>query len=372
MHATGFVYFTFVSFFCVLVPYFQHVFHFFEQPLMNSTKPISAPFILALAGLFASVLLGPSSLHAQSSTGNQSVFSFLKLPATARAAALGANHVSLQEANGLLFLSNPAYLNEDSHARLDFSYLNHLSDINMAAGGGAYHSERAGTFAIGLRVVNYGDMRRLGEDGRDEGNFSANDMAFTAGYARPLLENLRVGGAAHLIYSGYGNFSSSALAFNLGIYYFYEALDLHIGGVVEHLGRQLSTFNNRHESMPVDVRLGLSRRLNHVPLRLHLTFHNLHVWDMENAQDEGSSPDFSTNLMRHAALGGELLLSENITFRLGYDHNQNQDLKVNTRLDTAGLSYGLGIDYRAFTFDFSRTSFSDLGMLTRIGVQTRL
>lgn len=338
---------------------------------MITSKLASLPFILAFLVL-VSTATGYTDAQAQSSNSSESVFKFLKLPASARAAALGGNHVSLPEADGLLFLSNPAYLNERAHGQLDFSYLNHLSDISMGAAGGAYHHKRLGTFALGLRVLDYGDMRQSGETGLDEGSFSANDMAFTAGYARPLLENLQAGASAEFIYAGYGNYSSSALALNLGLYYYYEALDLHMGGVIEHVGTQLSTFGGSNESMPVDVRVGLSRRLEYVPLRVHLTLHNLHAWDAENAQDDGESPSFSANLMRHAALGGELLLSENVVFRLGYDHARNQDLKVNTRLDTAGFSYGLGIDYRAFTFDFSRSSFSDLGMLTRIGVQTRL
>lgn len=339
---------------------------------MTPPKLLPVYFILTAFLFFAPGLTENSTVVAQSSNNSESVFKFLKLPASARAAALGANHVSLPDAQGLLFLSNPAYLSEASHAQMEFSYLNHLSDISMGAAGGAYHHESLGTFALGFRVVDYGDMRQTDEAGLDQGSFSANDMAFTAGYARPLLRNLRAGATAEFVYAGYGDYSSSALALNLGLYYYYEALDLHIGGVVEHMGTQLSTFGGTNESMPVDVRLGLSRRLEYVPLRVHLTMHNLNNWDMENAQDEGESPSFSSNLMRHAAIGGELLLSENVALRLGYDHARNQDLKVNTRLDTAGFSYGLGIDYRAFTFDFSRSSFSDLGMLTRIGIQTRL
>lgn len=339
---------------------------------MTSPKLAAPSFILALAFLLGAAGTGSMQLQAQSSNSSESVFKFLKLPASARAAALGGNHVALPGADGLLFLSNPAYLNEDSHAQLGFSYLNHLGDVSMGAAGGAYHHERLGTFALGLRVLDYGDLRQAGETGVDEGSFSASDMAFSAGYARSLLQNLRAGAAAGFVYAGYGRYSSSALTLNLGLYYYYEALDLHVGGVVEHLGTQLSTFGGRNESLPVDVRLGLSRRLQYVPLRLHLTLHNLHAWDMQNPGDEGSTPSFSENLMRHITFGGELLVSENVSFRLGYDHARNQDLKVNTRLDTAGFSYGLGIDYRAFTFNFSRNSFSDLGMLTRIGVQTQL
>ena len=335
----------------------------------SSLQPLN-PVLLMLLGALLLLTAAPQSL-AQTS-GGDAAYRFLMLPGSARAAALGGNHVALKDAGAALFLANPAYLNESSSGNLSLTWLNHISDVNMGVASAAWHYEPAGTFALGVRFINYGEIRRASETGQDLGSLSASDLAFTAGFGRVVAPNLHAGVAASFIHSGYDSFSSSAVAVNAGLWYYWESARLNVGAVVANLGTQLSTFDGRTENLPLDIRLGFSRRLEYVPIRLNLTLHSLDRWEMPLTLDEGESPDFTTNLLRHMIFGAELLFSENFHVRVGYDHFTNQDLKVNTRLDTAGFSFGAGIQFRGFVFDFSRSSFSDLGGVTRIGIQTWL
>lgn len=337
-----------------------------QKSLLFSLKPV----LLLLA---AAVLLLPAAVPAYAqSSGGDAVYRFLLLPGSARTAALGGNHTALPDADAALFLANPAYLHAENSGNLSLSWLNHISDVNMGVASAAWHYEPVGTFAVGVRFINYGEIRRTSETGQDLGTLSANDLAFTAGLGRTLAPNLRVGAAASFIHSGYDTFSSSAVAVNAGIWYYWEGARLNIGAAVANLGTQLSSFDGRSESLPPDIRVGVSRRLEYVPIRLNLTLHSLDRWEMPLALDEGETPGFSTNLLRHMIFGAEILFSENFHVRLGYDHFTNEDLKVNTRLDTAGFSFGAGIQFRGFVFDFSRSSFSELGGVTRIGIQTWL
>ncbi len=309
---------------------------------------------------------------AEASNNGDSVYRFLELPGSARTAALGGNHVALNNPDATLFFANPAYLNADSHGNFGLSYLNHVTDVNMGFVSGAWHFDNIGTFAAGVRFINYGEMRRADAAGTDLGTFSANDLALTIGYARELAANLQLGLAGTAVYSSYGDFSSTGLAMNAGLYYFWEELNMNIGGAVTNIGYQVSRYDGRNEPLPLDIRLGISRRLEYVPLRLNVTLHSLDRWDMETFRDEGESPTFASNLFRHLTFGGEIMFSENVHVRVGYDHLTNEELKTSTRLDSAGFSYGVGIRYRGFKFDVSRNSFSDLGGITRIGIQTFL
>ncbi|MCC5934542.1 MAG: type IX secretion system protein PorQ [Candidatus Cyclonatronum sp.] len=331
--------------------------------------PLKQVLLLFAAAL---LLLPAASPGFAQNAGGDAVYRFLLLPGSARTAALGGNHAALPDADAALFLANPAYLNAQNSGNLSLSWLNHISDVNMGVASTAWHYEPVGTIAMGVRFINYGDIRRTSDTGQDLGSFSANDLAFTAGLGRTLAPNLRAGAAASFIHSGYDTFSSSAVAVNAGIYYYWESARLHIGAVVANLGTQLSSFDGRTENLPLDIRLGFNRRLEYVPIRLNLTLHSLDRWEMPLALDEGETPGFSTNLLRHMIFGAEILFSENFQVRLGYDHFTNEDLKVNTRLDTAGFSFGAGIQFRGFVFDFSRSSFSELGGVTRIGIQTWL
>ncbi|MCH8567051.1 MAG: type IX secretion system protein PorQ [Balneolales bacterium] len=338
---------------------------------MRTTSIFMRPAILRLFLLLLPVMTLLPVVTLAQQNGN-SVYRFLQLAPSPRTAALGGIHVSLPNADASHFTANPAYVNEDTHANIAFSYLNHIGDVNMGFASSAYHLKGIGTLAASLRFINYGEIRRADEAGNDLGSFSANDLAFSAGLSREVIPNLRIGAAGNFIYSGYDAFSSTAVALNAGLYYYFESAGLHIGAAVTNLGYQISAFDNYRENLPADVRIGVSRRLEYVPIRFSLTAHSLNRWNMETFRDQGEEPSFMDNMLRHITIGAEIMFSDNVHARIGYDHFTHEELKVNNRLDTAGFAFGVGINIRGFGFEFSRSSFSDLGGITRIGIQTYL
>lgn len=298
------------------------------------------------------------------------VYRFLQTPSTPHAAGLGGNVVSLPETDANAFMINPAYLNEMQHRLIGISYLNYITDINQGVASGVYDVQNYGTFGFGIKYLDYGDFTRTDATGEELGSFRSYDVSITGGWGYPVADNLQAGVSLHSIFSSYDTFSSSALAVSAGLLYTIND-QTHAGLTINHLGRQITNFDQETEPLPLDIRAGISRRLSHLPLRLNLTFHSLDQWDMPVHQDE-EDPGFVSNLFRHLNIGGEFLFTENVNLRIGYNHRQHEELKADNRIDLAGFGIGLGIKISQFRFDYSRTNYSDVGALNQISVQMRL
>lgn len=240
----------------------------------------------------------------------------------------------------------------------------------MAFVSGAYHMNSIGTLGAGIRYVGYGEITGATADGVERGTFQPFDLEFTTTLSRPYNDDLQYGSSLSIIHSSYDIYSSTAVALSLGAVYTFDERTV-AGFSLRNAGAQLTAFNDRKERLPLDLRLGITRSLEYLPFRLSLTAHSLNQWKMNTMSDE-ESPNFADNIARRLIIGGELLLSENVHFRLGYNHFLSQELKTTNRLDLAGFSLGLGVQIRRFHFDVSRSSYSEIGGLTQLSIQTRL
>ncbi len=298
------------------------------------------------------------------------VYRFLQTPGSPHASGLGGNVVSLPDTDVSSFMINPAYLNEGQHRHIGIAYLNYISDINTGVASGSYHIQDYGTFGIGIKYMDYGNFTRTDAGGQEGGSFQAYDFALTAGWGYEIAEDLRTGVNLHSIRSSYDRYTSSALALSFGLHYTLND-QTHAGLTLNHLGRQITYFDERNEPLPLDIRAGISRKLTHLPLRLSLTLHSLNQWEQRVHPDD-ESPGFTSNLFRHLNFGGEFIFTENFQVRLGYDHRQHLEQKSDNRIDLAGMRFGLGLNVNRFRFDFSHNNFSDIGGLTQLAVQMRL
>ncbi len=318
--------------------------------------------ILAVLLLFTGL---SATTHAQ--IGNNEVFGFLKIPASARTAALGGNHVSLDQGSTSLFTVNPAYLSQTSHKVLSVSYLNHLSDIYLATTDFSYHLDNIGTVATGIRFVNYGDFTRTDSDGQEHGSFSSYDFSWSTAIARPVFDLMQGGLGIQVISSRYDTFQSTAIALFGGLHYSFNNDYTHAGISFWNLGLQLTKFDETGEDLPFTITAGITHRLQHLPLRFNLALHSLNRWELPVFDDE-EDPGFTGHLFRHARMGLEILFSENVNLRIGYDRLKNEELKTDRRIDLSGAGIGLGIGFSDFKFDVSRTSYSETGGLVQLSI----
>lgn len=294
-------------------------------------------------------------------------FGFLRLEPSARAAALGGSFSAVygDDVNALFY--NPALLNEDMHGALSVSYLNHLSDINAGFLAYSRHYEQIGSIGAGLRFMGWGELQGADEQGNRTGTFSASDVALTVGAARTYAENWQYGVNAHLIYSSLDDVSASALAADVGVLYRLPDQQLTLSAAVTNLGVTLNSFGATKDELPMDVRIGLTKRLRYLPLLVSVMGYNLH--DMDRLSETASTLD---DVLAHLALGGEFQFGSAFNVRVGYNHRRHEELKTKSRLDLAGFGMGFGLKITRFNFDYAYNSWSENGGLHQLTVRTVL
>jgi len=326
--------------------------------------PVRRFLLCFLALLVLCVLVLPARAQPGGLTG----FSFLRLEPSARAAALGGAFSALygDDVNGLFY--NPALLNERMHRSLSLSYLNHVADLNMGFLAYGHHRDGWGSFGAGLRFLSWGELQGADENGTLTDTFGAADVALTLGFARALDDRLRYGINAHAILSSVDAYRASALAADLGVLYDLADQLLTLSASLHNLGVTTSSLGDRRDRLPLDLRLGLAKRLRYVPLLLTVTGYNLQA----PGQDLPDGANALGAVMHHLTLGGEFQFSEAFNVRFGYNHRRHEALKTKSRLDLAGFGIGFGLRITRVRVDYALNSWSSFGRLHQFTVRTVL
>jgi hypothetical protein len=290
------------------------------------------------------VLACSFAVHAQTPVG----YDFLRTFVGARPAAMAGAFVAVPgDLHGLNY--NPAGLAQLTRRQGSLTYLNHLLDFN--SGFIAYAQPVSkGAVAAGLHFFDYGKFDGKDENNLPTGEFGANSMVFSAGYAREVARNLALGVSGKYIRFGIENFSSSAVATDVGLLFSVPAKMLHFGLGVFNLGTVTSAFIDSKDNLPMSLQFGLAKKLEHLPLFLTAA--------LVKFRDE--SLDFR--------IGGEFTLREQLFLRFGYN-SVGKDQKVSsgsTGDNLAGFSLGAGIQLRKFDVDYSYSAFGEVGALNRI------
>lgn len=289
---------------------------------------------------------------------SQTTYEFLRLDTSPRAAAVAGSFVANSDDPNVIFY-NPAGINLLSSTPVSFSFLKHLMDINSASLALSKEYEELGRFSLGIKYINYGEFTKATSEGTKTGNFGAGDVAFIVGYGNELGENFYYGANAKFIYSGIADYSSTALAVDLGLLYTLPNDNWNFGFSVLNLGTQLSKYIDTSEDLPLDIRLGFSKRLEKVPFRFFWSFNKLN-------EEEGSFFD----RFKQITFGGEFKLGQSLNLRFGYDTEKRKDLKIGTTAGLAGFSLGLGFNVATYTVDYSFSSMGSIGALHRFGIST--
>lgn len=286
---------------------------------------------------------------------------------TARIAATGGFSAALTSDDPGSFFANPALLRRSMHDMLSITYLNHVAGISAGTVAYARQIDSLTTGAIGVRYLSFGTTDRTDELGMKSGTFGASDIDFSIGGSRRTKSGLRYGLNAHFLVTSLDGESASALSFDGGLLYEAPSRGLTIGLSVNHLGFVMSSIGASDNRLPVDLRLGISKKLAHTPLLLSVSFYRLN--------ELGEAPDDLTEfarLMYHVILGGEFQFSRNFQLRVGYNFRRHDELAVKSRLDFAGVSTGFGLLISKIGIDYAFSSWSSIGGLHRFTVRTSL
>lgn len=306
----------------------------------------SAPF------LFLILILSIVSVNAQNT------YEFMRLDMSARAGALAGSFVTNSDDPDVIFY-NPAGLDLLQGQPVSFSFVKHLLDINLASLSYSQNFEDIGRFGAAVKYINYGTFTKADEFGNKIGDFSAGEVAFLVGYANALDENFYYGVNVKYIYSSLAQYSSSAIAGDIGLHYAVPSAMMDIGFAVLNLGSQINYYINTREKLPLDMVVGISKRLANLPVNLSLDFHKL------NEQRD----DFFQKL-KAFTIGAEFNLSKVLRLRFGYDNEKRSELQVGTTAGIAGFNAGFGAIISGYTFDYGFSSLGTIGSINRISIGT--
>lgn len=300
------------------------------------TKSISSLFI---------VLITITNLTA----GDRPGLAFLNTEMSARGASLaGAMVAKRGEVHGLFH--NPASLSGVNDVSWSANYVNHLLDIG---GGNLMMAKKfeSGTFGLGLASMDYGSFNRLDDRGNDlGGNFSASDLLLSLGFSREISTSLSLGSNIKWANSNIDEYSANAIALDAGFIFYQAERDLSIGGGIFNLGKS-TAFIDRSDPLPTNFRLGITKLLAHLPLRVNaegiwLTYGNWKV-----------------------LASGEIVLSPNVSLILGLSSNR-LDLDTSSLGEDffSGGNIGLGVTMGKWRIDYALSSYGGAGLIQRFGL----
>lgn len=309
-------------------------------------------------------MLIPATILAQ---GGESAFNFLRLPYSSRAAALGGSNISVIEDDLSMAMHNPALLINVSDKTIDLSFMTYMSGSKVA--GAAFNKtfgERS-SGAVAARYIDYGTFDGYTQDNIFTGTFRAMDIELSFMYCYLLSEHWSGGVSGKFIYSQYESLNSLALGVDLGLNYYNQDIDFSASLTFKNLGGQVMTFEEKHEIMPIDIQLGLTKRLSHAPILLSVTFVDLHRWrstDFYNA--DGSKDNFGELLLKHIILGADVLIGNNFYASIGYNYRISRELSTGKGLTGFSLGAGLHINKVKFGASFSQLHTSSSSLLFNI------
>lgn len=289
---------------------------------------------------------------------SRTVLNFLRLPVSAHVAALGGDNITLQDDDASLLFHNPALLMGVTDGSLGLDMMTYMQGSVAAAASYSQRCGERGSWAASGRFVNYGEMKETTYTGEQTGTFSAKDIAVGGTFAYDLTNHISGGITGKLVTSYIGQYNSLAAAVDLGLCYYDQEHEWSIGIVARNLGGQLTAYEDDFEPMPLDLQVGVTKRLVGSPLRFSATLVRLNDWQY--------------GLGKHLVLGADLLLSPQFYVSAGYNPLRAHEMKITSgdgeSSHGAALSFGGGLQLERFKLNvaYSRIHVSSPSLVANI------
>lgn len=284
-------------------------------------------------------------------------YNFLNITSSSRIYGLGGVNITTVDADDIFTTDqNPALLGPEMSMNIGLNYMNYVGGSNFAGVQFAHSAGEHAAWSAGIQYFGYGSIKGTDESGNFTGDFSPKDISFSGSYSHDFSDRLRGAFRVKMLYSSYEQYSAWALATDLGINYLDQDRGLSLSAVVANLGGQIKRFNETYDRLPVDIRLGLTKELDNLPLRLSVTAWNLTKWQLPyyDAGDgtSGTGPtlkqSFSSNLFRHLVFAAELVPNDRFHIGIGYNHKTRTDMGTYSRSFLSGLSIEAGLNVSKF------------------------
>jgi len=288
-------------------------------------------------GLLAiGLMLSAMAAQAQES---REVYSFLRLPVSAHVAALGGDNVSLTNDDATVIFHNPSLITGVTDKTLNVNYMTYMEGSTVASASFVRAYKERASWGVSAQYMSYGEVKETTAANQQLGTFSPKDIALAGSFAYLLSDRISGGITARFISSTIGNYSSAAVAVDLGLNYLDVERGWSVSAVARNLGGQIKAYDDEFEHIPFDLLVGVSRQLPNAPLTLHATLARLNNWDQA--------------FIKHLAVGADIRLSPAVFISAGYNFRRSSEMKIYEDQETssshgAGLSLGCGIELERF------------------------
>lgn len=269
---------------------------------------------------------------------SETAYNFLRLPVSAHAAALGGDNITITDDDASMGFHNPALLSGVADKTINLNFMTYMEGAKTASASFTKALRERATWFVGAQYIDYGKMKHTTASGEILGEVTAKDIMLCGAFEYNLTNQLSGGITAKFITSDLAGYNSLAVGVDLGLNYYDSDHDLSISAVARNLGGQIKAYEDDFEKIPLDLQLGISKRILESPIRLSLTMTRLNEW-------KGS-------FANHFVLGADILLSENIYIAGGYNFRRADEMKISDAEGSsshgAGLSLGAGIQLQRF------------------------
>ena len=309
------------------------------------------------------------SLLTKAQLGGKYTYEFLELPSGSRVAALGGNMAPIFDKDLSFAIYNPSLLNSQMNNNFLFHFSDYHADIKY--GTVAYaHTFKNGINTMGaIQYLNYGDFVKTDENGYIIGQFGATEYAYKLSASKQLFDKIYGGATFKFVTSSLETYQSYGALFDVGMSYVDTANKFTATLVANNIGAQITTYGDgNNEPLPLNIQLGFSKKLAHMPLRIVVVVHHLNVLDFSyqdpskqnqtifgSSTQQDNSVSLSDKIFRHFIIGGELVLSKNFFIQFSYNHQRRKEMITTEMKGLTGYSWGFGLRLSKFYLSYANS-----------------
>lgn len=285
----------------------------------------------------------------------QNSLEFLKIPVSARAAAMGYAFSAVEDDANCIFW-NPAGIAVSESSKLSISHTDYLLDMNFKSMSCIIPSFKLlkGTVGFGLNLFDAGKFKHTIMTGATSytelGLTDAQEYSANLSYGAYISEDNvhhKYGVTAKYISSRLEDVTVQTFAADIGYIYSFSFRDdeVNFGATVQNIGSGVKYIKEK-EDLPLLIRCALNGTSNIIWNKLDMSFNIETIYDVYNKDIE-------------YGFGFEYNYRNRYFFRGGYNSIQE--------LDNA-ISIGVGFQIGKIIFDYAAAGFKEMGDVHRISL----
>ena len=315
--------------------------------------------------------------------GGSNVFEILNLPATAKVAGVGGYNVSMNSGDPGIGYFNPSIIDSTYKNNIGSGWGALFMDMTDISFGYASYANRYKQYniAANLVMVNYGKIDAMDEMGNHIGTEVASEYVLSLGASEEINKWLTWGMSAKPIMSYIANYSSYALAGDIGLTMHDSLRNTNLALVARNVGYQIKPYyTGSREKLPFELDLGYTKKFDHAPFRFSVTYRHLQQFNLsytstlqsnnvafiaDTTNTSGSKiSDIATKLIQHFIFGVDILFGKRFYVSFGYNVKRKNELKTASNGGLVGMTYGAGLKISKFTLGFAHQKYNITGGAT--------